>query len=180
MPKKILVISTSLRVNSNSDSLAEKFASGAEDSGHDVKRVSLKGKKIDFCIGCMACHKLGHCVKKDDVNAIVADMEDSDIIVFATPVYYYGMAGQMKTLLDRANALYTSNYKFREIYLIATAADDTKDAVDGTINGVICWLECFPKAQLKGVVYGVGVAEAGAVNKLPVLAEAYNMGRGIC
>lgn len=67
-------------------------------------------KNIRFCKGCLACQKTQHCVINDDAPAIVAKMHDADVIVFATPIYYYEMCGQLKTLLDRANPLYSSDY----------------------------------------------------------------------
>ena len=74
--------------------------------------------------------KTGHCVLKDDVAGIMAKVKESEVVVFATPIYYYEMCGQMKTLLDRLNPLYESDYKFRDIYMLATAADDDAHAID--------------------------------------------------
>ena len=70
--KKVIVISTSLRHGSNSDLFAEKFLEGAKYAGNDVEKISLVGKNIQFCKGCLACQKLGRCVIKDDVNDIMA------------------------------------------------------------------------------------------------------------
>lgn len=69
--KKVIVISTSLRHGSNSDMLAEQFIEGVKATGNEVEKVSLAGKNIQFCKGCMACQKLGRCVIKDDVNDIM-------------------------------------------------------------------------------------------------------------
>ena len=80
---------------------------GARETGHKVEKVSLKDKTIGFCKGCLACQKTGNCVIQDDAGEIVEKMLHADVLVFATPVYYYEMSGQMKTLLDRANPLYT-------------------------------------------------------------------------
>ena len=92
--------------------LAEAFIDGARQAGHEVEKVSLKDKTIGFCKGCLACQKTGSCVIRDDAGAIVEKMMHSDVLVFATPIYYYEMSGQMKTLLDRANPLYTADYAF--------------------------------------------------------------------
>ena len=122
MAKKVLVVSTSLRGNSNSEILAKECERGAKDAGHEVEFVSLRGKDIRFCIGCMTCQKTGHCVLKDDVAEIMEKVKESEVIIFATPIYYYEMCGQMKTLLDRLNPLYESEYKFRDIYMLATCS----------------------------------------------------------
>ena len=101
MAKKVLIISTSLRGGSNSDILANECAKGAKEAGHDVELLSLKGKDIKYCIGCLSCQRTGRCVLKDDVADIMVKVKDAEVIVYATPIYYYEMCGQMKTLLDR-------------------------------------------------------------------------------
>ena len=156
MTKNVLIISTSLRKGGNSDTLADNFAKGAAEKGHHVEKISLLHKQIAFCRGCLSCQKTEKCVIKDDANEIVEKMKNADVLVFATPVYYYEMSGQMKTLLDRANPLFPSDYKFRDIYLLASSAEDDKSAMDGAINGLGGWIACFPKTSLKGVVYGIG------------------------
>ena len=104
MQKNVLILSTSLRVGGNSDSLAKAFAEGAKEAGHQVELVSLAKKNIGFCKGCLACQSKKKCVILDYANEITEKMAQADVLVFATPVYYYGMSGQMKTMLDRANA----------------------------------------------------------------------------
>ena len=106
--KNVLIISTSLRGGSNSELLAKECAKGAEEAGNRVELLSLKGKKIQYCIGCLACIKTGKCVQKDDAPEIMEKLHQADVLVFATPIYYYEMCGQMKTLLDRMNPLYSA------------------------------------------------------------------------
>ena len=89
MSKRIVIISTSPRRNSNSEALANAFAKGAAESGNDIEVISLRGKDMRFCLGCFACQKTGKCVIKDDMNEIVPKMEHADVLVFATPIYYY-------------------------------------------------------------------------------------------
>lgn len=107
-------------------------------------------------------------------------MKDADILVFATPVYYYEMCGQMKTMLDRANPLFPSEYAFRDIYLLASAADNEKSAADGAVNGLKGWISCFEKAQLKGVIRGVGATNPGDIRNISSrLEEARIMGKNV-
>lgn len=180
MSKKVLIISTSLRPNSNSDSLARQFARGAEEAGNQVETISLRGRTISFCIGCMSCLKNGRCAIEDDANAIVEQMRGADVICFATPVYYYEMAGQMKTLLDRANSLFNADYAFRDVYLLTASAEAEDSASDGPIQGLNGWIACYPKCKLSGVVRGGGADAPGGMEKLPAkLAEAYEMGKAI-
>lgn len=180
MSKKVLVISTSLRQNSNSDLLAQKFAQGAREAGHQVEFVSLRGKDLRFCTGCMACMKGPRCVIQDDANAIVEQMGKAEVICFATPVYYYEMSGQMKTLLDRANPLYNADYAFRDIYLLTASAEAEDSASDGAVNGLKGWIACFEQARLAGVVRGGGVDAPGQMaQETKKLAEAYELGKRI-
>ena len=164
MAKKVLIISTSLRGGSNSDILANECAKGAKEAGHDVELLSLKGKDIKYCIGCLSCQRNGMCVLKDDVADIMAKVKDAEVIVYATPIYYYEMCGQMKTLLDRLNPLYSTDYSFRDIYMIATAAENDESA--------------FEKASLKGMVGGGGIDAANiAASHVDVMKKAYELGR---
>ncbi|MEG0456626.1 MAG: flavodoxin family protein [Oscillospiraceae bacterium] len=178
--KNILIISTSLRNDSNSQHLASEFEKGAKAKGHNVQLITLKNKSIKFCQGCLSCQKTNKCIIKDDTNEICEKIKNADILVFATPIYYYEMCGQMKTLLDRCNPIFSTNYNFRDVYLIATAADNNKSAMDGAIKGMQGWIDCFEKAVLKDVIYGIdlmGSNEAKAHQQL--LQEVYELAYNI-
>ena len=179
MAKKVLVISTSLRTGSNSEMLADSFMEGAGTAGNEVEKISLKDKSIAFCKGCLACQTLKSCVIKDDMADITEKMKEADVVVFATPVYYYEMSGQMKTMLDRGNSLYTSDYAFRDIYLLSSAAEDEEGVDERAIHGLEGWIACYPKAHLAGVVFAGGVSEAGEIDGHPSLKKAYDMGLAI-
>lgn len=177
MDKKVLVISTSLRKDGNSETLAKELVKGAKEAGHQVELVNLHNKFIGFCIGCLACQKTGSCVIHDDANALIQKMVIADAIVFATPIYFYGMSGQMKTLLDRTNPLFPSDYAFRDIYLLAAAADNERSAMDGAIKGLAGWIDCFEKASLKGVIRSLGVTDIGDIKRTLALNDAYELGK---
>ncbi|MDE5543899.1 MAG: flavodoxin family protein [Bacteroidales bacterium] len=177
--KKILVISSSLRAQSNSQALAESFAKGAADAGHEVETVSLRGKDIKFCQGCLSCVKTGQCPIKDDAPEIVKKMHDADVIAFATPIYYYEMCGQMKTLLDRANPLYDSDYRFTDIYMLSSAAEDEPQVPERALSGLGGWIACFERARLAGSVFAGGVTAPGEIAGHPALQTAYEMGKSI-
>lgn len=180
MSKRVLVISSSLRENSNSELLARRFAQGAREAGHEVEAISLRGKELGFCRGCLTCLRTGRCVIGDDAAAIAEKMRAADVLCFATPVYYYGMSGQMKVLLDRANPLYASDYRFRDVYLLTASAEEADSASDGTVRGLSGWIACFGKARLAGVVRGGGASAPGEMARLAgKLSEAYEMGKHI-
>lgn len=178
--KKICVISTSYRKKGNSDLLADEFIKGALEKGHEVEKIYLANQTINFCRGCLSCQKNGTCIIKDDMITINEKMKTSDVIVFVTPIYFYEMSGQMKTLLDRSNPLYASDYQFRDIYLIATAADEDITCMDRAIEGLNGWIECFEHASLNGVIKGVGVDGFQEVKaKTKLLSLAYDMGKNV-
>ena len=176
MSKKVVVLSTSLRTNSNSELLAKNFVEGARNAGNEVEYITLKNKNIRFCIGCLACQKTGHCVIKDDVADIMNSVLEADVVVWATPIYYYEMSGQMKTLIDRLNPMYSKDYKFRDIYLLSTAAEEGDEVFEKVITGLNGWIDCFEKTSIKGTILAGGVSDSGDISDNSKLKEAYNMG----
>ena len=177
--KRVVVISTSMRAGSNSQFLAEKFAEGAKAAGNEVEFISLRGKEIKFCVGCLACQKLGACVIKDDVPAIMESVLNADVVCWATPIYYYEMSGQMKTLIDRMNAMYPKDYKFRDIYLLTTAAEDKAKTLKRAEAGLTGWIDCYPKSRLAGTLFCGGVNMPRDIEGNGKLKEAYILGQNI-
>ena len=179
MSKKVLILSSSPRKGGNSETLAVAFAKGAQEAGNQVELVHLREKQYGFCKGCFACLKLGHCVIKDDAVEIVSQMHDADVLVFATPIYYYSVSGQLKTMLDRANPLFDTDYAFTKAYLLATAAEDEPETVDGTEKAVQGWVDCFPRCHLVETIFAGGVNDIGEIAGHPALERAYQAGKEI-
>lgn len=177
--KNVFVISTSLRSNSNSEALADEFIRGAQDGGNQAEKVSLRSKSISFCRGCFACLKNGRCVINDDANVIAEKMLNADVLVFASPIYYYEMCGQMKTLLDRANPLYSLDYKFRDVYFLSAAAENEEGVDSRAVSGLEGWIKCFPKSRLAGKAFAGGVTDPGEIQNHSALREAYEMGKRV-
>lgn len=177
--KNVIVISTSLRNGSNSDMLADKFMEGAKAAGHHVEKISLAGKNIQFCKGCLACQKLGRCVISDDVNDIMTRVLKADVVVWATPIYYYEMSGQMKTLIDRMNAMYEQDYQFRDVYLLTTAAEAEEFTPRRAEAGLTGWIDCYPKSRLAGTVFCGGVNGPREIAGNPKLQAAYDLGKNV-
>ena len=176
----ILVISTSLRAKSNSDILTERLIAGVKDAGHEVEYISLKGKTIKFCIGCLVCQKTQKCIQKDDAVEIAEKVKNADTLVFSTPIYYYEMSGQMKTLLDRMNPLYTTDYRFRRVYMLSTATEDEDYTPGKAVSGLQGWVDCFEKAEFAGSLFCGGISDPGeALGKEEELIEAYQFGKSI-
>jgi len=177
--KKILIISTSPRVNSNSHALAVEFSRGAKEAGNEVELICLRDKEIKYCMGCLACQKTGKCVIEDDAPEITVKMHYADVIVWASPIYYYEMSGQMKTMIDRGNPLYGGDYRFTDIYMLTSAAEDSPEVPRRAISGLQGWIDCFERASLKGSVFAGGVNMPGDIRGHKALAEAYEMGKTV-
>ena len=179
MSKTVLVLSTSPRKGGNSDALADAFVRGAQKAGNQVEKITLYDKTIGFCKGCLSCQNTQRCIIRDDADAITQKMLTADVIAFATPIYYYGMCGQMKTLLDRANPLFPAAYQFRDIYLLAAAAEADEHTVDGVVTGLQGWIDCFEKSRLAGTVFAGGVTAVGEIQGHPALQQAYETGKTV-
>lgn len=179
MNKTVTIISSTLRKKGNSDRLAEAFALGAREAGHRVNKIDVKDLNLQFCIGCLHCQTHEGCVLQDGVNAILDTVQNSDVLVFATPIYYYEMSGQLKTFLDRMNPLYPRSNRFKKVYLLTAAAENDESAMDGAIQGVQRWIDCFEGVSLAGVVRGIGVTDVGEIETTEALRQARELGKSI-
>ena len=166
MAKKVLVLSSSPRRGGNSDRLCDRFMAGAQQAGHEVEKIFLKDRRIGYCTGCGACY------------GVIGKMVEADVIVMATPVYFYTLSAQMKTLIDRCCARYLE-MKGKEFYFILTAAEESVPMMERTVECFRGLLDCLEDPREKGVVYGVGAWRAGDIEGMPAMDEAYAMGRGV-
>ncbi len=179
MSKRILVLSGSPRKNGNSAALCRAFARGAEESGHQVETVFLRDKKIGCCLACYHCKKSGGvCAVKDDMGEMLDKMKAADVIVMASPVYFYSIDAQMKALIDRTVAQWLT-IRNKEFYYIMTAAEDGDTVMDCTLECFRGFARCLGGSVERGVVYGKGVYEAGEIESRPAMREAYDMGRRV-
>lgn len=177
--KKVIVLSSSPRIGGNSDILCDQFIKGARDCGHKVEKIQIAQQNIKYCIGCMSCqHNGGVCVLSDDMKKLMDNMVEADIIVMATPVYFYTMSGQMKTFIDRTCPSYTK-MKNKQFYIILTAAEEDKAIMQYTVDGFRAFFACLENPIEAGILYGLGVVEKGDITNHPSMLEAYEMGRNI-
>lgn len=179
MEKKVLIISASPRKKGNSDLLCDEFMRGAEESGHHVEKVFVAQKNIRYCTGCGVCNTAHKCVQKDDMEEILDKMVSADVIVLATPVYFYSMDGQLKTLIDRTVPRYTE-ISNKDFYYLLTAADTNKSNLQRTVEAIRGFTEdCLNNANEKGIIYGTGAWEKDEIQNTPAYLEAYKMGKNI-
>lgn len=178
--KKVLIVSSSPRKNGNSEILANEAAKGAKDAGNEVEVVLLRDKTVNFCRGCLACQKLLKCVINDDMAALVEKLKAADAVIFATPIYYYEMSGQLKTFLDRCNPIYPQEYAFRDVYLLSSSAEEGQEPAARAVSGLKGWIECFEKARFAGAFNAGGVTMPNDVLKYAdMLKAAYDMGGNV-
>ena len=177
--KNVLILSSSPRKGGNSDLLCGQFLAGAREVGHQVEKIRLAELDINYCTGCGVCfEKKMLCSQKDDMAGVLEKMVGADVIVLATPVYFYNMCGQMKTLIDRTCSGYT-HIKDKDFYFILAAADSDLAAMERTVEGFRGFTSCLTRAREKGVVYGVGAWNVGEIKKSPAMRQAFDMGRNL-
>ena len=177
--KNVLILEGSARVHGNSATLSEEFARGAREAGHTVETVQVTKKKVAGCLGCNACYRNGGvCVQKDDMTEIREKMLAADVIVLASPIYFYTMTAQLKAVIDRTYAFF-SDLKGKTFYYVITCAADSEDFTQDmqhALNGFVC---CVPEAKVGGMVLGIGTNEPGDVKSTKAMQEAFEMGKNI-
>ncbi len=174
--KNVVIISSSPRKGGNSEALAHQFEKGALSKGNNVDFISLRDYNLGYCRACYACEATGKCFQNDGMNEINEKLINADVIVFATPVYFYSMSGQLKVLIDRLVPSYTKIKA--DIYIIASQWDSDKDIMENTINAIRgCTRDCFENCEEKGVIYGVALSEKGEAEKnSEYMKQAFDMG----
>lgn len=179
MSKKVLIISASPRRHGNSDLLCDRFLEGAKAAGHTAEKVFLRDKKINYCLACEGCKKNGGtCVQKDDMAELLEKMLAADVLVLATPVYFYTMNAQMKALIDRTYAKYPG-LGTKDVYVILAAADSNNEAMERTIEGFRGFFSCYSGLTERGIIYGTGAWKIGDIKGSRAMDEAYETGRSL-
>lgn len=175
--KRVLILSSSPRRHGNSDTLCDEFLRGAREAGHDAEKIFLRDRTIYYCTGCGTCTEPGRsCPQYDDAREIIEKMVEADVIVLASPVYFYAMSAQMKTLIDRCCSEYL-RMSNKEFYFIITAAEQDKGAMERVIEGFRGFLDCLEEARERDTIYGLGVWKMHEIDGHPALHEAYEAGR---
>lgn len=174
--KKVLILEGSPRRNGNSVILSNEFARGAKEAGCSVESLHISTQKISGCLGCNACYRNGGtCIQDDDMKEIRDKMLSADIIVLASPIYFYSMTAQMKAVIDRTYAFYQQLKGKTFYFLITCAASDASytGTMLAALRGFTC---CVPDAKEGGFVLGVNANEVGDIRSTPAMAEAYKLG----
>ena len=151
MSKKVLILSGSPRKGGNSDLLCGEFARGAQENGNEVEIIRVAAKKIAPCSGCYYCRAHnGECAHKDDMAEVLQKMIDADVIVMASPVYFYSIDAQLKAVIDRTVARWLE-VKNKDFYYIVTMADEDVCSADTTLACLRGYAACVRGAQEKAI-----------------------------
>ena len=173
--KHIVILSGSPRKNGNTNLLCRQFQQGAEEAGHSVRFIPLAEKRIGFCRACDVCMRNGGaCIQKDDMENILCAFQQADVVVLATPVYFYGVSAQMKACIDRIYPIW-QHLGRKEVYYIVSAGLG-EDIIARSLGDLDGFVEHFEQYEIKGRLYASNVMEAGAVRTLPVMEAAYQAG----
>lgn len=184
MPKKILILNGSPHPNGNTALLCKAFTDGASQAGHEVKQFNLPAMKIAGCIGCMRGGKdpESPCIIKDDMGQIYPVYEKADLVVLASPLYYWSFSGQLKCAFDRLFAVAECNPDYanpiKEVVLLMAAEGDTPDNWKPMLDYYDS-LVSFLKWKDLGRVLAGGVLKPGEVANRPVVLEAFNLGASL-
>jgi len=178
MSKKVLILESSPRKNGNSVMLSEEFAKGAIEAGNTVETIFIKDKNIGYCESCYGCVKSGECVIKDDMAEILKKMHWADVIVMASPVYFYSLDARMKTLIDRTFCQF-HNLKNKEFFYIMTAAQTYDFTMECTLQCFRNFARCLENSVERGIICANGVYKAGKVANTEFMQQAYEMGKTV-
>ena len=158
--------------------LSEAFQKGAQDAGHLVDLVRIQEKKIGFCMACDGCMRNGGmCVLRDDMADVLKLFQESDVLVLATPVYFYGVSAQIKTFIDRTYPIW-QNLGQKDVYYIVSAGLG-EDIINRSLGDLDGFVEHLKDSEVKGRIYAPNVMEAGLVKDTELIAEAYQMGKQV-
>ena len=174
----ILIFSGSPRKGGNTELLAEAFTKGTAEH-HHVEIVSVHDYKVNPCLGCNACFKTdGICAQKDDMALIYEKMSQTDMLVIASPVYFYSISAQLKAVIDRFHNPIRDSFHIKKMALLLVGAASLPELFDAILTEYNLCLKFF-NIEDAGKVLVRGVKDKGDINNIDALNEAYRLGCSI-
>ena len=170
----ILILSGSPRKGGNTELLVEAFEKGASQK-HHVEIVSVRDYKVNPCMGCNACFKNHTCAQKDEMVSIYEKMANADMLVIASPVYFYGISAQLKTIIDRLHNPIRDTFHIKKMALLLVGAASLPELFDAILAEYNLCLNFF-NLEDAGKVLVRGVKERGDIQNTDALNEAYELG----
>lgn len=176
---KIVVLVGSMRKEGNTDLLVKAFVDGASKN-NEIEIISVAEYKVNPCIGCNSCfeRKDNSCFQKDDMEVIYKKLAKADMIVIASPVYFYGISSELKAIVDRLHTPLRNTFKVKKLGLLLVAAA-TLPAVFDAIEIQYKLVLDFFKLEDAGRVLVRGVKDKGDIKGNKALEEAYKLGMNI-
>ena len=173
----ILILSGSPRKGGNTDLLVEAFVKGASQK-HHVEVVSVHDNMVNPCMGCNACFKSkdNTCVQKDDMQTIYDKMGHADMLVIASPVYFYGLSAQLKAVIDRCHNPIRDTFPIKKMALLLVGAATLPELFDSILAQCQLCLNFF-KLEDAGRVLVRGVKDKGDIKNTNALNEAFELGQ---
>lgn len=179
MKKNILILVGSPRKGGNTDILANAFIEGALKAGHEVEKIPLQTYNINGCLGCDFCvRNQGMCVQKDDMQMVYDKLNKADVVVLATPLYFFGFSSQIKAIIDRFYALTSGGLPSKQSVLLAAYASQDSHEIDGLISQYKMIAAALNWSSL-GEICAKGVFQKGDISNHPSIAEANKLGKSI-
>ena len=180
MSKNVLILMGSPRKKGNTSILCDEFKRGAEEAGHSVEKIDVAALNIHGCLGCNGCQRNGGtCVQKDDMQDIYQKILAADVVVLASPIYYYTWTAQLKAVIDRTYAMLSTMHN-KTFYMISTCMSPNEDYCQVMLDSFSTYLGCYDETVVEGgYVFGFGTGAAGDVKKTDAMDKAYEMGKNI-
>lgn len=185
MSKKIIILNGSPRSNGNTSALIEQFTKGAEQNGHQVIRFDLQKMNIHPCLGCCKGGKdpASPCVQKDDMLKIYLHYVEADLVVLASPMYYWSISGQLKTAFDRLFAVAECNPSYanpvKNCVLLMAAEGDSEENFEPVAHFYHALLNNLGWKD-RGIIYAGGNMDAGSILQKPEqLKAAFDLGASL-
>ena len=181
---KVLALCGSMRKNGNTSILTDEFIRGAREAGHEAEKVSLRELTFGDCLGCRACHKNGGaCVQKDDMAEVLEKMKSADVIILASPMYYFTWTGLMKRFLDRTYPLLPV-LQNKDFYLITLGGVPDKKFMANILSDFSMYVGCFKEfnqvgCRVAGNIIGTSALMPGAIRESKAMQEAYELGKNL-
>ena len=171
---KVLAISGSPRKGGNSDILTDEVLRGASESGAETEKIYLQDLSISPCRACYGCRESGKCVQKDDGDYILEKLIEADTIILSSPVYFYSISAQMKTMIDRTLPRYMEIRNKEFVFILTAAASE--DEIKRALEPLYGFTDCLPGSHVHAIILGSGVYQKGEVKTKKTMMEAYRAG----
>lgn len=174
--KRITIFLSSPREDGNSDKLAKAFINGAKSASHKVNIVIIREQKINGCLGCEYCYaNHGECIQQDDMQDIYHLLEETDVVVFATPIYYQGFPSQLKAVVDRLYVSENRAFPITESILLATYATPGYEMSEQTTSYFKCLIN-YHGWKNRGIIMVSGLDERDDIVGNSALDRAFDLG----